>query len=468
MAAALAEEREANVNVALLIDEAQLLSHDMMEQLRLLTNLETDKEKLITIVLVGQPELRMKLSDHALRQVADRIAVQAELRPLTVSESLEYIDFRISRARRVKMDVFTPQAKRLIARAAHGIPRRINVVCDNALVSGYARQERPVQAATVTRVLQDQRIHTPSPRRPIIAFASVGLLLVALLGLVLAINLSQAAPPQNGIEQPPAAAAPMESELSSAPQSVAQAAPSAPEAPAAPATPPVAAPPVLAPEAPAPAPTPTPASPAPATAGQAAPAPEPAPVPQAVPAPEAAPASEGAPAAEAAPAPDTTAATPTPAPPADAPAPAQAPEAAPAPTSPAPAAEAAPTPDASAPAAEAASAPEAVAPMPTEPEAAPPAETAPAPAPAEAAEVPAATAPPLSWAIRPGDTYEGILRYVYGTYTPELRRAVSQANPDVEDINFILSGRRLVLPRLSGYTFRTEAPSGPVGTAAAP
>jgi general secretion pathway protein A len=138
------EYREGR-NVVVAIDEAQRMSAATLERLRLLSNLETAKHKLIQIILVGQPELERKLQRKNLRQLWQRIAVRATILPLTRTESHAYIEHRLSKAVvGASGPVFARAALRHLVARAHGNPRRLNVLCDRALVSGFARKRRPV------------------------------------------------------------------------------------------------------------------------------------------------------------------------------------------------------------------------------------------------------------------------------------------------------------------------------------
>ena len=128
---------EAKANVALLIDECQNLSPKLMEQIRLLSNLETTHQKLIQIVLIGQPELAKKLEDPALRQLRQRITVRYHLGPLDETEVGSYIAHRLATAGGDGRLSFDAKAVHLAYRYSGGIPRLINAVCDSALLAGY-------------------------------------------------------------------------------------------------------------------------------------------------------------------------------------------------------------------------------------------------------------------------------------------------------------------------------------------
>lgn len=124
-------------DVVLLIDEAQDLEPDLLEQIRLLSNLETDQRKLLQIVLVGQPELREKLDDRRLRQLRQRITVRYHLAPLSRQETERYIEHRLHVAGGNGRPSFNRWAYRSIHRYSGGVPRLINAVCDKALLCGY-------------------------------------------------------------------------------------------------------------------------------------------------------------------------------------------------------------------------------------------------------------------------------------------------------------------------------------------
>jgi len=143
------------INVAVFIDEAQNMPVSTLENLRMLSNLETHKEKLIQIVLIGQPELNDKLGLHELRQLDQRIVFRAHITPLSKEESFEYLYYRLGQAARVPSRVFTEKALEYIIARAHGIPRVLNILCDNALIAGYAMQEKPVSVQTVKQVIRE-------------------------------------------------------------------------------------------------------------------------------------------------------------------------------------------------------------------------------------------------------------------------------------------------------------------------
>lgn len=134
----------------LLVDEAQNLSDEVLEQLRLLTNLETAKQKLLQIILIGQPELREVLAKNSLRQLAQRVTGRYHLEPLSRSEAMDYIDHRLKVAGGVG-EIFDARAKRDVHRLARGIPRVMNIICDRALLGAYGQETRKVSSKLVKR-----------------------------------------------------------------------------------------------------------------------------------------------------------------------------------------------------------------------------------------------------------------------------------------------------------------------------
>jgi type II secretory pathway predicted ATPase ExeA len=129
---------------ALVVDEAQNLEDDVFENLRLLSNYETYTEKLLQIVLVGQPELEVKLRQTSLRQVTERIAVRCNINPLTRVESLRYVEHRLQRAGGSAAAIFTTPALEFIVVKSRGIPRRINILCHTAMLFAFGRGEQLV------------------------------------------------------------------------------------------------------------------------------------------------------------------------------------------------------------------------------------------------------------------------------------------------------------------------------------
>ncbi|MBI5165521.1 MAG: AAA family ATPase [Magnetospirillum sp.] len=221
--------RARHQTLVLMIDEAQNMPIGTLESLRQLSNLETATEKLVQIVLVGQPELDALLAERQLRQLESRIAVRTRLGPLTRADSLAYMHHRLKCVALDDVPAFTDGALALIVRRAHGIPRRINVLCDNALMAGFTRKTRPVTRAIVAEVLRDMRVD-PAPKvgwfagLPWRGLAAVGGA-VAIGGAVLTAGLSLRGPDEQVAGQVVAAPVP--------PPPIPQAAPDAPPLPAA-------------------------------------------------------------------------------------------------------------------------------------------------------------------------------------------------------------------------------------------
>ena len=146
----LIERHTAGRRTVLIIDEAQQLAPDVLEQVRLLTNLETDKEKLLRIMLIGQPELAELLARQDLRQLAQRITARYHLTPLSGDETAEYIAHRLQVAGGAR-DLFSPAAIKLIHKHAGGIPRLVNILCDRALLGAYSQSVRQVTPEMVSQ-----------------------------------------------------------------------------------------------------------------------------------------------------------------------------------------------------------------------------------------------------------------------------------------------------------------------------
>lgn len=142
--AKLAQNHQAGINTVLMIDEAQHLMPEVLEQLRLLTNLETNREKLLKVVLIGQPELQLLLKRNELRQLAQRITARYHLLPLTAPEVSSYVAHRLSVANG-DVSIFSKSALRAIHQITGGIPRVINLLCDRALTLSFTKQHAEVK-----------------------------------------------------------------------------------------------------------------------------------------------------------------------------------------------------------------------------------------------------------------------------------------------------------------------------------
>jgi general secretion pathway protein A len=138
------DEINAGNDVVLLFDEAQNLSGELLELIRLLSNLETHNQKLLQICLVGQPELREKLADPSLRQLRQRITIRYHLKPLSREETAEYINRRLELAGANGAPLFDGAAVQRVYQYSGGVPRLINAVCDKALLAGFVKEQRLV------------------------------------------------------------------------------------------------------------------------------------------------------------------------------------------------------------------------------------------------------------------------------------------------------------------------------------
>jgi general secretion pathway protein A len=197
----LLEARAANRNVVLLIDEAQALSAEVLEQVRLISNLETDTEKLIQIVLMGQSELRDLLARHELRQLAQRVTARYHLAPLSLAETGEYVRHRISVAGGEGKVGFTGDALAAVHRLSGGVPRVVNLICDRALLAGFVNGSRRVTAAMVRQAGNEVAAERPAP-----AFHWRHGLIATVLTLTLALLAFSFAPRPARAPEAPAAA----------------------------------------------------------------------------------------------------------------------------------------------------------------------------------------------------------------------------------------------------------------------
>ncbi len=165
-------------NTVLLIDEAQLLSIQVLEQIRLLTNLETSTEKLLQIILVGQPELNDKVAQKELRQLSQRITARFHLTPLTLDETQYYINHRLSIAGIASAHhPFRPKMVKKIYQFTGGIPRLINILCERCLVGAYARNKSEIDTEIFNlakREVQGNRVESHPPRNTTLKWALVG------------------------------------------------------------------------------------------------------------------------------------------------------------------------------------------------------------------------------------------------------------------------------------------------------
>ncbi len=154
--------REDN-NVVLLIDEAQNLKPSVLEEVRMLSNLETETEKLIQIILMGQPELKSKLWLKELTQLRQRVSLHYHLGPLDAPETSSYIAHRLHVAGANGSPLFTPEALGKVFAHTHGVPRLVNGICDRALLTGYVSETKPISAAIVDEAAGELPALTEEP-----------------------------------------------------------------------------------------------------------------------------------------------------------------------------------------------------------------------------------------------------------------------------------------------------------------
>jgi general secretion pathway protein A len=158
----LSERLAAGATTALIVDEAQALSEELLEEIRLLVNLETETDKLLPVVLVGQTEFSERLAQPSCAALKQRIALRCQLMPLTAPETAHYVATRLRTAGGSPAQSFTREAIHLIHQCSRGIPRTINVICDNALLSGFAAAQRPVNQQLIREVCRDYDFETPA------------------------------------------------------------------------------------------------------------------------------------------------------------------------------------------------------------------------------------------------------------------------------------------------------------------
>jgi general secretion pathway protein A len=220
----LLDQRRAGRRVLLIIDEAQNLPAQTLEEIRLLSNLETSTSKLLQILLFGQPELDAKLESRELRQLRQRIGVRWGLQALNRAETREYVRHRLRMASGAQLELFSEAALREVHRRSGGVPRLVNLICDRSLLAGYAAGVNPVGPGVVIRAARE--IVGPKRRRWLASLWPGGRAVVvaaALVGLVVVGSLAwQRLGPQR--------AAPVAGRASAAPPPEFPAGPEAPHA----------------------------------------------------------------------------------------------------------------------------------------------------------------------------------------------------------------------------------------------
>jgi len=151
----LLDRYRAGETAVLIVDEAQNLSDEVLEEIRLMTNLETFTEKLLQIVVVGQPELEQKLKQPNLRQLRQRLTLRAKTHPLTLEETKAYVAQRLRIAGSNGQQIFDPEALAAIHRYSAGIPRVVNLICEHCLVSAFVDHEKVIRSSVVEAVARD-------------------------------------------------------------------------------------------------------------------------------------------------------------------------------------------------------------------------------------------------------------------------------------------------------------------------
>ena len=204
----LLEQLTEGRNVVVIIDEAQTLEDDVLEELRLLSNLETSKEKILQVVLSGQPELEEKLRRPNLRQLRQRIGVRATLKPMRSDEIRAYVETRLRSAGGQKAELFTAAALRRCWQASQGIPRVINVICDNAMMVAFAEGNDRISVSVMNAAIRDLDGLTGSPAwlqemKDVLAAPMVRYGLAAAVVLGLAFAVGRDGLPRFGVEQSP-------------------------------------------------------------------------------------------------------------------------------------------------------------------------------------------------------------------------------------------------------------------------
>jgi type II secretory pathway predicted ATPase ExeA len=163
----LAARTDAGLLTAVVFDEAQSLPYKLLEEIRLLSNIETSTTKMLNVVLAGQPELALRLNDGGLRQLKQRISLRCELTRFDSLETAAYVAGRLRIAGGEPAAIFSREAILAIHAASRGLPRTINVICDNAMIGGFALQTKPILRALIEEVCSDFDLTLPPPVAPL-------------------------------------------------------------------------------------------------------------------------------------------------------------------------------------------------------------------------------------------------------------------------------------------------------------
>ncbi len=177
-----------NEKVFLIIDEAQCLAPDLLHEVRLLTNLETSKSKLLHVILLGQPELSKILAQPEFRPLKQRITVRYNLRPLNLKEVKEYISYRLKRAGSRNIVIFDTSALKAIYKYSKGIPRLINILCDNALLTGFSEGKNRIGKKMIKNTIADIESY-PRSMSKFIKSVLVTIIIIVIIGVLVLFSL---------------------------------------------------------------------------------------------------------------------------------------------------------------------------------------------------------------------------------------------------------------------------------------
>jgi len=181
----LLEEHKKGKETVVVIDEAQLLSDEVLEFVRVLSNMETEKEKILRIILFAQPELVEKLKNPSMRHLAQRITVTYKIKPFTEKDVRHYIAYRLIKAGSKGVPKFSKGAARLIYKASNGYPRLINILCDRCMLLLYAQSKNSVDKQSVADVLKEENISLSSARMGSPSMQHYRIIVLSLVGIIL-------------------------------------------------------------------------------------------------------------------------------------------------------------------------------------------------------------------------------------------------------------------------------------------
>jgi general secretion pathway protein A len=174
-----------NERVFLIIDEAQSLNTKLLEEVRLLTNLETATNKLLHVILLGQPELNKTLADERFRALKQRITIRYDLSTLNLNDTKEYIRYRMKKAGAKDLSIFDEGAIKTIYEYSKGIPRLINIVCDNALLTGFSQEKNRITKPIIEEVIKDLEGERTIKKRRLFPILAIILILLLCIGVLM-------------------------------------------------------------------------------------------------------------------------------------------------------------------------------------------------------------------------------------------------------------------------------------------